>query len=157
MMPYNEECRVAVFDIDGVLLESDGFGGYRVRMLGVMALRELLSLGYRVYVVTGRPASRRGETLEQLAEAGVTAARLSGIYFDEWGVGEIAAKLRWVEHIMSKEGCIGEYHDDNPSVLEAVGRRARSLILHYSWGCEALRGHSASRACGGRTPSRAIR
>jgi len=156
LMPYREECMVAVFDVDGVLLESDVFGGYRARELGVAALRELLSLGYRVYVVTGRPASRRDETVKQLAEAGVTVGRLSGIYFDEWGVGEVAAKLRWLERIMSKEGCIGEYHDDNPSVLEAVGRRAGSLILHYPWGCEAMWGHSASMACGGRAPSRAI-
>ena len=157
-MGGDDQCLVAVFDVDGVLLEADPLGlGVRPRPLGIEALRELLEQGFRVYIVTGRPAGRRGETLYQLRAAGVPVERLAGVLMDEWGVGELASKLRNIERVLEREGCIGEVHDDNPEVLSSVGRRAYALILHGPWGCEELRGHSSSRACGGRRPRRAQR
>jgi len=152
-----ELCPVAVFDVDGVLVEGDPWLGVRPRRLGVAVLSELLWKGFRVYIVTGRPASRRGETLAHLREAGVPVERLAGLLTDSWGVGEVASKLRNVELVLSREGCIGEVHDDNPSVLEAVGRRAEALVLHGPWGCETVKGQSSSSACSGRVPSRAHR
>ncbi len=155
MNDYDIDCLVAVFDVDGVLLESDWYHGVRPREIGVNVLRELLAKGYRVYIVSGRPEARRGETLDQLRKAGIPIERLAGVMLDRWGVGERASKLRNIEAIMLREGCIGEVHDDNPEVLSSVGRRAHALLLHGPWGCEAVKGHSASTACMGSKPLRA--
>ncbi|BAN89930.1 hypothetical protein [Aeropyrum camini] len=135
-------CGVVVFDFDGVLAETSG-GEVRQRPLGVVLARRLIGRGYRVYIVSGRPDREEGLIKRLLREWCIPLAGVRGILLRRSGVGEVDHKLESIMQIEAREGCVGEVHDDNPYVLEALRRRAETLVLHTPQGCEVLKGRPA--------------
>jgi len=139
------DCRVYIFDIDGVLLYPDN----SIRNIGINALKWALDHG-RVYIVSGRSRRDVGVVYKLLKSVGVQVNHLSGIYMREPGDyrGELAVKLDYIMGVLSSEGCILEVHDDNTSVLNSVRRIVRGgVILHYNEYCEPLYGESTIPVC----------
>jgi hypothetical protein len=144
-----EECMVFVFDYDGVIV-SEG----EPRSLGVEALREALSIGGRVYLVTGRRERNVHAIRSLLRSLAIPHQRIAGVITRGKG-SEVSHKLEAYREISDHEGCIGEIHDDNPEALWPARRLvSRGLILHYDNYCEAIYGYSMLRACRERHGSR---
>ena len=142
MAGEEEECMVFVFDYDGVLSLEGG-----PRRLGVRLLLEALALNGRVYIVSGRPSHEASIITGLLREQGIPASRIRGILLRGRG-SEVHHKLEAYREVESREGCLGEIHDDNPEALWPARRIVeRGLILHYDEFCEPIHGYSILPSC----------
>jgi hypothetical protein len=145
---WRDECLVFVFDFDGVLAVNNERGEVVARPAGTEAIREALSLGV-VYILTGRRRAERGLIMSLLAREGVNVARVSIVARGARDRrSEVDYKSSSLLEILNAEGCVGEVHDDNPYVLEAVRRHvSRGGVLHHERGCEPLYGSTILAAC----------
>ena len=151
-------CPVFVFDFDGVIvythespldtLIQSSETELTPRPIGLKALKEALVTGF-VYIVSGRP-KRDLHTIKQvLRRIGVNPGLLRGLLLRPSSISsETDWKLLALREILEKEGCIGEYHDDNPYALSAARNLVKhGLIIHLRDKCEPYTGYSILDSC----------
>ena len=151
-------CLVFVFDFDGVivytpestldtLIQSSEIE-LTPRPIGIRALKEALIAG-SVYIVSGRPERDSYIIKRTLRLIGVNPGLLSGLLLRPPSIlSEIDWKLTALREILEKEGCIGEYHDDNPYALSAARNLVKhGLIIHLRDKCGPYKGYSILDSC----------
>lgn len=123
------------------------YGQDSPRRLGVECLVYLLDSGYSVYIHSGRRRVDAGRLRAALRMAGVPLSRVSGVLLRDRPVAEADWKLYTASEILSREGCIGEAHDDNPYVLAALRRTVAAGVLHEGDSCFTVYGSTAVPWC----------
>ncbi|MCE4604707.1 MAG: HAD family hydrolase [Aeropyrum sp.] len=144
--PSDEECPAVILDFDGVLA-VEGPLGPEPRRLGLEILAEALSLGLKVYIVSGRREADRPVVERLLAEAGAPAGRLAGVVLRSSRKTEVDHKLDSILRVEAREGCVAEMHDDNPYVLHSVRRHVKAGVLHHGEQCTVLYGVALTSKC----------
>jgi len=148
------EVRAVVFDLDGVLVDSSErflkcldeskndkqkfwscflsekyMDLDRPREEYIRILREYLSKGYRIVIVTGRVEERqKDKTLKQLSQWGITFHeiyfRKAGDYRKDWEF-----KIEIIDRILRK--CeIEAVYDDSDRVIEEIKRRHPEIKVY---------------------------
>lgn len=151
-------CPVFVFDFDDVIvythespldtLIQPSEAGLTPRPIGIKALKEALAAG-SVYIVSGRPKRDSHLIKQVLLRMGVNPGSLRGLLLRPSSISsEIDWKLLALREILEREGCIGEYHDDNPYALSAARNLVKhGLIIHLRDKCEPYKGYSILESC----------
>ncbi|MEB3760458.1 MAG: hypothetical protein GSR72_04865 [Desulfurococcales archaeon] len=139
------DCDVIVLDFDGVLVEPVDVYEWapehvRARNLGLLLLQNIPH-HMKIYIVSGRSAKWLYFIKDTLKSMGVSLSRMEFCLNRERS--EIDHKLYCAERILEKEGCIYEWHDDNPYVLESLKRYVcGALVIHRGEGCWVIKGSS---------------
>ena len=139
------DCDVIVLDFDGVLVETLDVYEWapehvRARDLGLLLLQNI-PRHTKIYLVSGRSSKWLYLIKETLTSMGVSLSRIK--FCLNQGRSEIDHKLFCAERILEKEGCIYEWHDDNPYVLESLKRYVcGALVFHQGGKCWVIKGSS---------------
>ncbi len=139
------DCDIIVLDFDGVLVEPLSTYEWapenvRVRDLGRLILRSIPQ-HMKIYLVSGRSAKWLNFIKDTLTAIGVSLSRIE--FCLNRKKSEIDHKLFCAERILEKEGCVYEWHDDNPYVLESLKRYVcGALVLHQGGRCWVIKGSS---------------
>jgi hypothetical protein len=122
------DCPVAVFDFDGVLVFLDGEMWDNPD--GLSCLKDAVKRGLIVYVVSGR-RKRDLHLVKSFLRRHSVSLPDKQLILRTKHVSEIDHKLEAAYKVLEREGCIGEWHDDNPYVLDSMRKIVcRALVLY---------------------------